>query len=151
MINLGISQRFLPLLDIAMDGTVRTLRVLLADDHADMLKIIAEIVSTKFQVVGTAENGRRALELAGVLFPDIILLDISMPVMNGFEAASCLKKAGSFAKVIFVTAHEEPGFVEAALSAGGRGYVLKRCLVTDLTLSIAKAAEGGIFVSKSIH
>jgi DNA-binding NarL/FixJ family response regulator len=143
--------------DIPMDkalpkeDAVKPLRVLLADDQEEVLQTIAEIVSEKFQVVGMAENGRRALELTYLLSPDIVLLDFSMPVMNGLDAASHLKKAGSSAKIVFLTVHDDPSFVEAALSAGGTGYVLKMCLATDLIPSILKVMEGGIFISESIH
>jgi len=131
--------------------STNNLRVLVADDQSEVRKVVTKIVAEKFQVVGMADNGRRVLELAGLLSPDIILLDISMPIMNGFEIASHLKKAGSPARVIFMTAHEDSVFVEAALSAGGWGYVTKRCLATDLIPSISKAAKGEIFVSESIH
>lgn len=136
---------------LSKKGATTNLRVLVADDQSEVLKVVTKIVSEKFQVVGMAENGRRALELAGLLSPDIILLDISMPIMNGFETASYLKKTGSSARVIFMTAHEDSGFVEAALSVGGCGYVMKRCLATDLILSISKAAKGEIFISESMH
>jgi DNA-binding NarL/FixJ family response regulator len=127
------------------------LRVLLADDQEQVRQTVAEIVSEKFQVVGLAENGRRALELAYLLSPDVVLLDVSMPVMNGLEATSRLKKAGSEAKVVVLTVHDDPSFVEAALSAGASGYVLKTRLATDLIASILIAMKGGIFISESMN
>ncbi len=128
-----------------------TPRVLLADDQEQVLQTIAEIVSERFEIVGMAKNGRRVLELVYLLSPDVVLLDVSMPVMNGFEAASRLKKAGSSAKVVFLTVHDDPGFVQAALSAGGSGYVLKTCLATDLIESILIVMRGGIFISESVR
>ena len=126
-------------------------RVLLADDQEEVRQAIAEIVSEKFQIVGIAKDGRHALELTYLLSPDVVLLDVSMPVMNGLEAASRLKKVGSSAKVVFVSIHDDPGFVQAALSAGASGYVLKTCLATDLIESILTAMKGGIFISESMH
>ena len=126
-------------------------RILLADDYEQVLCTVAELVSDRFRIVGTARNGERAVELACLLLPDVVLLDVSMPVMNGFEAASRLKEAGSSAKVVFLTVHDDPGFVEAALTAGASGYVLKACLATDLIESIEIAMGNGIFVSESMH
>jgi DNA-binding NarL/FixJ family response regulator len=133
------------------DDAKHALRVLLADDQEQVRQTVAEIISEKFQVVGLAENGRRALELAYLLSPDVVLLDVSMPVMNGLEAASRLKKAGSLAKVVVLTVHDDPSFVEAALAAGASGYVLKTCLATDLIESILIAMKGGIFISESMN
>ena len=126
-------------------------RILLADDHEQVLYTVAELVSDRFRIVGVARNGERAVELARLLSPDVVLLDVSMPVMNGFEAASRLKAAGSSAKVVFLTVHDDPGFVEAALSAGANGYVLKAYLATDLVDSILMVMDNGIFVSGSMH
>jgi DNA-binding NarL/FixJ family response regulator len=128
-----------------------TPRVVLADDQEEVRQTIANIVSEKFQVVGMAENGRHALELTYLLSPDVVLLDVSMPVMNGLEAASRLKKVGSSAKVVLVTVHDDPEFVEAALSAGASGYVLKTCLATELIESILIVMKGEIFISGSMH
>ena len=85
--------------------------VLLADDHIELLQAVARMLEGKFEVVATAKDGRRALELAHNLSPDVLLLDISMPVMNGIEAALHLKEEGSSAKVVFLTVHDDRDFV----------------------------------------
>jgi DNA-binding NarL/FixJ family response regulator len=132
--------------------TVPTIpRLFLADDQEEMLWTVAQILEGEFQIVGTAENGVGVLECAPALSPDILVLDISMPLLTGIEAALRLREAGSRARVIFLTVHEDLDFVEAALSAGAVGYVLKPAMVTDLVPAIRKALEGSIFISPSLH
>ena len=115
-----------------------------------MLQTVVLILRDEFNVVGTAENGVRAVELATRLSPDVLVLDISMPVENGIEAACQLKTLGSSARVIFLTVHRDPEFVEAALSAGALGYVLKPSLATDLIPAIWAALHGDTFISPSM-
>jgi DNA-binding NarL/FixJ family response regulator len=126
-------------------------RVFLADDQQEMLRTVAEILEGEFQIVGTAENGAGVVELAPGLCPDVLVLDMSMPVLTGIEAALRLQEAGSRARLIFLTVHEDVDFVEAALSAGAVGYVLKPSLATDLVPAIRKALDGQIFISPSVH
>ena len=126
-------------------------RILLADDQAEMLQSINLVLSEDFMIVGTVEDGKSAVELATSLRPDVLVLDISMPVLNGIEAASRLKELGSRARIIFLTVHADPEFVEAALSAGALGYVLKGFLVTDLVLAIWTVMQDHIFISPAMH
>ena len=132
--------------DVAMTAP----RILLADDHQEMLQTLVGILEDEFQIVGTAGNGMRALELAASLTPDIVVLDISMPEVNGIEAARRLREEGSLASVVFLTAHNDPDLVEAAMSAGALGYVLKSHLATDLVSAIWLALVGKTFISSSI-
>jgi DNA-binding NarL/FixJ family response regulator len=128
-------------------------RILLADDHPEMLEKVAQLLEDDFEVVAAVENGERLIETAINLDPDLIVLDISMPVLNGIEAACRLKESASRAKVIFLTMHEDPDFVTAAFSAGALGYVLKARLVTDLIPAIREVLQGHVFASPlaSIH
>ena len=126
-------------------------RILLADDQEEMLQALVEMLEDEFQIVGTAENGTRVLELTPRLAPDIVVLDISMPVLNGFEAALRLKEQCSAARVVFLTAHEDTDLVEAAMSAGALGYVVKSCLATDLVPALWQALAGRTFVSSSLN
>lgn len=126
-------------------------RVFIADDQEEMLQTVAQMLEGEFQVVGMAENGMRVLELAPSLSPDLLVLDISMPVVNGIEAAWRLKASGSSAKVIFLTVHADRDFVEAAMSAGAFGYVLKPYLATDLVPAIWTVLEGNTFVSPAMY
>ena len=126
-------------------------RVFLADDQKEMLRTTAQILGGEFQIVGTAENGVGVLELAPSLSPDVVVLDISMPVLTGIEAALRLREKGSRARVIFLTVHEDLDFVETAMSVGALGYVLKQSMATDLIPAIWKALEGRTFISPSVH
>ena len=136
---------------LAKDGVAMiTPRILLADDQEEMLQTLVEMLEGEFQIVGTAENGMRVLELTPRLAPDIVVLDISMPVLNGFEAALRLKEQCLAARVVFLTAHEDTDLVEAARCAGALGYVVKSCLATDLVPALWQALAGKTFVSPSL-
>ncbi len=128
-----------------------TPRVVLADDQSEILQSARQILGNDFRIVGTAENGAIAVELAARLSPDVLVLDISMPVQNGIEAACHLKELGSTTRVVFMTVNTEPEFVEAALFAGALGYVLKPSLASDLIPAIWAAMEGTTFISPSMH
>jgi DNA-binding NarL/FixJ family response regulator len=125
-------------------------RVLLVDDNLDMLESAAAVLSSGFEIVGRANDGRAALEAAGKLHPDVIVLDISMPGMGGLEVASRLRAAGSQAAVVFLTVHDDEEFVRAASDAGGLGYVLKPRLVSELPHAAFEASEGRRYVSTSL-
>ena len=124
--------------------------ILLADDQPEIREVVKSILSTEFKVIGTAEDGRHAVEIATNLEPDILVLDISMPVVNGLEAASQLKGKASNIKIVFLTVHGDPEFVEAALAAGALGYVLKAFVAAELIPAIWAAIHGEIFISKGI-
>jgi|HubBroStandDraft_2_1064218.scaffolds.fasta_scaffold46204_2 DNA-binding NarL/FixJ family response regulator len=127
------------------------IRILLADDQPEMLETVTRLLKEEFNVIGTVANGKRAIEAAARLAPDLVVLDISMPVLNGIEAAARLKESGSLAKAIFLTVNEDPHIVEAALSVGGRGYVLKQRLATDLIAAIRHVLSDRIFVSPPVR
>jgi len=127
------------------------IRILLADDQREILETVARLLEDEFDIVATVVNGVRAIEAAVRLAPDLIVLDISMPVLNGMEAAFQLKELGSRAKVVFLTVHEDPVLIEAALSVGARGYVLKQRLATDLIPAIRQVLDDLIFVSTSVR
>jgi DNA-binding NarL/FixJ family response regulator len=116
-----------------------------------MLETVARLLEDEFDVVAAVANGERVIEAAVRLAPDLLVLDISMPVLNGIEAAACLKEYGSRAKVIFLTVNEDPYIVEAALSVGGLGYILKQHLATDLIPAIRQVLSARIFVSPSMR
>ncbi|HKP38383.1 MAG TPA: response regulator transcription factor [Pyrinomonadaceae bacterium] len=124
-------------------------RILLADDHKEMRERIKRYLEVEFDVVEAVENGRLLLDAASRLKPDLCLLDISMPVLNGIEAAIKLRERGSTAKVLFLTIHEDPDFLEAALNTGASGYVLKRRMASDLRPAIRDALVGKTFISSS--
>jgi len=118
------------------------IRVLLADDHEAMLDRVARLLATEFGVVGTVTDGQQALDAAMALKPDVLVLDISMPVMNGIETARRLKEAGSETRIVFLTVHDDPDFAREALEAGALGYVIKQRIASDLVAAIKKAHAG---------
>jgi|SRR5271156_1528650 DNA-binding NarL/FixJ family response regulator len=119
-------------------------RILLADDHREMLEKVSQVLARDFEVVATVENGEQLIEAANRLDPDVIVLDISLPVLNGFEVVSLLKESACRAKVIFLTVYEDPTFVTAAVAAGALGYVLKTRITVDLIPTIREALRGHI-------
>lgn len=127
------------------------IRVLLADDH-DLVRegLRAWLEKQGFQVVGEASNGQEALRIALSVRPDAAILDIGMPLLNGLEAASQIKKALSNTHVIILTQHSEDQYVTEALRAGVRGYVLKSQVADDLVRAIIDVCRGSIYLSPSI-
>jgi len=133
-------------------GTVTAVpRILLAEDRQDMLQAINLALGNEFSVIGAVRDGRDAVELTNILHPDVLVLDISMPVVNGIEAAYCLKNLGSQARIIFLSIYSDQEFVEVALSTGAVGYVVKTSITTDLVPAIWAAMEGKVFISPSMH
>ena len=122
-------------------------RVLLADDHPAMLSKVRSWLEKDFEVVGAVEDGQALLSAAAELQPDVVILDITMPGLNGIEAAKQLRQAGSTAKIIFLTVHEDPDFRAAALFSGALGYVLKSRLTLDLIPAIHEVIANNSFIS----
>jgi DNA-binding NarL/FixJ family response regulator len=122
-------------------------RVLLVDDNEAMLARAASVLTPSCVIVGTVTDGPAALEAAITLQPDVIVLDVSMPEMTGFEVAVSLRKLGSKAAVVFLTVHEDEEFVLAAKAAGVIGYVVKPKLASDLIRAVREARAGRPFVS----
>jgi DNA-binding NarL/FixJ family response regulator len=122
---------------------------LVADDQQAVVEAISGLLDGKFRVVATVQDGERVIEAVKGLNPDLLLLDISMPVLSGIEAAARLKlNASSFrSKLIFVTVHQDPDYVEAAFAVGARGYVLKQRLAVDLLPAIREVLPGRTFIS----
>jgi len=125
-------------------------RVLLADDQEEVRLTVASLLQDECEIVGLAENGKQVLDLVGERSPDVLVLDIFMPVLNGIETAACLKASGCPAKVIFVSVHEDPDFVESAMSAGALGYVSKAHVATDLIPGIHRVMENHIYISPNL-
>jgi len=122
-------------------------RVLLVDDNEAMLVRASAALMPDCLIVGAVKDGPAALAAAGALRPDVIVLDISMPGMSGFEVADRLRKTGSTAAVVFLTVHDDEEFVVAAKAAGVIGYVVKPRLTSDLLRAVREAREGRPFVS----
>jgi DNA-binding NarL/FixJ family response regulator len=122
-------------------------RILVADDHSAVLESLVPILEAQFTVVGTASDGKAAVEAEEKLHPDVVILDISMPVMSGIDAAKQMRRGGSKASIVFLTVHQDTDILAASKRAGGLGYVVKNRLKTDLVFAIKEALEGRDFVS----
>ncbi len=122
-------------------------RLLLADDHTLVLEGLKKILEVDFEPVGSADNGRDLLRLAEELKPDVILLDISMPLLNGIDACKQLIKISPQAKVIFVTMHADADYVAEAFRSGASGYLLKRSAASELVNAIHEVLKGRCYVT----
>ena len=122
-------------------------RILLADDFPPFLEQTDKFLRNDYEIVGFAQDGGEALNLCLALSPDILLLDLAMPVLCGLEVAAGLKGLGCGSRIIFVTGQEDRDFVEAAFSLGVSGYVLKCRIAIDLLPAIEAALEGSTFTS----
>jgi DNA-binding NarL/FixJ family response regulator len=129
---------------------VRRPRLLLADDHRLVLEGIQRLLEPEFEVVGMAEDGRDLVDAAQRLRPDVILLDISMPLLNGIDAARQLSKSCPGSRLIFVTMHAGRAYVRAAFQAGGSGYLLKRSAPKELATAIHAVLDGRCYLSPGI-
>ena len=123
------------------------LRILLADDFPQILEQAEKLLGNQFEIVGFAHDGGEALQRCLTLNPDILLLDLSMPVLSGLEVASRLKESGCRSKIIIVTVQEDPDYIEAAFSLGVSGYVRKCRIATDLLAAIDAVRNGSTFYS----
>ena len=131
-------------------GELSKIRVLLADDHGDVLDTVARLLVPEFDVVGSFTDGYGLLSAAGRLKTDVVIADISMPILNGIEAVRRLMESGSPAQVVFLTVHESSDYVRAALATGALGYVVKPRLGVDLSVAIKEVHAGRSYVSPSI-
>ena len=125
-------------------------RIIVADDHRAMLDTLVRLLSAEFEVVAAVGDGEAALAEVEVLHPDVVVLDISMPRVDGIAAAALLKEHGSPAKVVFVTNLHHREFVRRALALGNVGFVVKDRLVADLLPAIRGVLSGATFVSPSV-
>jgi DNA-binding NarL/FixJ family response regulator len=125
-------------------------RIIVADDHDVMLDTVSALLQPDFDVVSNVNNGRDLIREAHRLQPDVIVLDITMPVLNGIEAAHKMREAGLTARLVFLTVHEQASFVNACFDEGALGYVTKSRLRTDLIPAIRDAISGHHFISPSL-
>ncbi len=127
-------------------------KVLLVDDHTIVRQGLKALLDFQdgIEVVGEAEDGRQAIEKAKQLVPDIIVIDITMPNLNGIEATRQMKKINPEMKVLVLTVHDNEEYVHQILQAGASGYLLKESAVSDLVSAINAVKKGDIFLSPSI-
>jgi DNA-binding NarL/FixJ family response regulator len=128
------------------------IRVLLAEDHTIVRKGLRSLLDdeTEIEVVGEAEDGQQAIELVQRVQPDVVLMDITMPVLNGLEATRQIKKLFPHVKVVVLTVHSSEEYIFQILRAGASGYVVKQAAVSELVQAIQAVYRGDSFLSPSI-
>lgn len=125
-------------------------RVILADDHTLVVEGIQKLLEPHFDLVGTVEDGRALLDAAKKLEPDVVIADISMPLLNGIDAARQLRKLVPDAKIVFLSMHADPTYVSEAFKAGGSGYLLKRSAASELVFAIEEVLKGRFYVTPAV-
>jgi DNA-binding NarL/FixJ family response regulator len=125
---------------------VRT-RILLADDHLEIRAVVTKMLEREYEIVESVTDGQALLEAASKLNPDLCVVDISMPIIDGIQAAAELKASGSNTKIIMLTIHEDDDFVRASFENGASGYVVKSRIASDLVVAVKEVLAGRTFVS----
>lgn len=129
---------------------MHSIRLVLADDNPEVLETLTDMLQSDYIVAGALPDGTSVLQQVGELKPDVLILDISLPDMTGFDVVRQLKKRGSGAKVIFLTVHENIDFVRAAFELDASGYVFKSRISSDLVEAINTISNGGRFSSAEL-
>ena len=125
-------------------------RVLIADDHAILAEGVRGLLEPEFEVVGVVGDGRELLAAAKKHKPDVIVADITMPSLNGIEAAAQLRDTGITAKVVILTMHRDIAYARRAMEAGASGFVLKHSVSTELITAIREALQGQTYITPMI-
>ena len=124
--------------------------VLIADDHRILAEGVRGLLESEFKVVDIVDDGRKLVETAKRLQPDVIVADITMPSLNGIEAAVQLRDAGVTSKVVFLTQHRDVAYARRAIEAGAAGYVLKHSVANELMTAIQEALRGQTYITPMI-
>lgn len=137
---------------MSMDEPRRTqLRILVADDHAVVIEGILSILKGSHEVVGVAKDGRELLEKAALLRPDVVVADLNMPLLNGFDAAQRVRKFLPKVKLVFLTMSDDRNLAAAALNLGPVGYVLKNTPASELLKAISETVRGRSYVTPKLR
>ncbi len=126
------------------------IKILVADDHPIIVVGLRSLLEPTFEVVAIVQNGRELVVAAKKLNPDVIVVDISMPLLNGIDAVRQIRNAGIQAKIIFLTMHTETNYARRALAKGASGYVLKHSVSNELLFAIQQALAGRTFVTSTV-
>ena len=129
-------------------GPMGKIRVLLADDNETILARVRTVLGEEFDIVGAVNNGQDAIAEVLRLDPDVLLMDVCMPILDGLQAASRLR-SNLRTKIVFLSVHKDPDFVDAAFAVGASGYVAKSDVTSDLVPAIQEVLKGQIYLSKS--
>jgi DNA-binding NarL/FixJ family response regulator len=125
-------------------------RVLIADDHRIFAEGLRVLLEPEFEVVGLVEDGQKLVEAASSLRPDVVVTDVSMPLLGGIEAAGRLRELGVTARVVFLTQHRDVAYAQSAMAVGAMGYVLKHAAASELVAAIREAVQGRTFITPLI-
>ena len=125
-------------------------RIFLADDHSLLLEAFTKLLESKYDVVGTATDGRKMLSMVSKLKPDVVLMDIAMPNLNGFDAGEKLKKLFPDIKLVFLTVNDDPDMVTEAFRIGASGYLLKNSAASELFQAVDAVLKSKNYVTPQI-
>jgi DNA-binding NarL/FixJ family response regulator len=122
-------------------------RVLLADDHTLLLEAFQKLLADECEIVGVATNGRALVTAAATLRPDVIVVDVTMPLLNGIDAARQIKQTDPDVRIIFLTMNEDPNLAAEAFRAGASGYLLKRSAASELVTAIREVVKHRSYIT----
>lgn len=125
-------------------------RILIADDHTLVAELCQRLLETEFNVVGVVRDGRALVRAAGELAPDVIVVDIAMPVLNGLDAGRQVKKMLPAVKLVYLTMNTDPDVAAEAFARGASGYLLKTCASAEMVLALREVLRGKTYLSKAI-
>jgi DNA-binding NarL/FixJ family response regulator len=125
-------------------------KVVLADDHTIVTEGLKALLEPEFQIVAKVDNGRAAIKAVRNFIPDVVILDISMPLLNGIDTAREIRKFDPKIKIVFLTMHTELAYVQEAFDAGASGYVIKHSASIDLQLAIRRALLGRTYITPGV-
>ena len=134
-----------------LDRSTNRLKVLIADDHSVVAEGLRSLLEKRYDVVGIVRNGRELLVKAPELKPDVIVLDIGMPLLNGLDAAERLKSSLPQTKLVFLTMNDDPNLAAAALNLGAVGYVLKHAAASELLKAVSEVLQGRAYVTAKLR
>lgn len=136
---------------LSADLRMKPPRIVLADDHPIIREGLVQILQPDFEVVAAVGDGRELLKVAEQLTPDVIVLDLSMPLLNGIEVIRQLRRAGSRSKIVVLTMHADVSYATEALEAGASGYILKQAATDELVKGILRVLSGHVYVSSELE
>jgi len=125
-------------------------RILIADDHTLVAELCRKLLETEFDVVGIVVNGRAVVREVGKLKPDLVLLDVAMPVLNGLDAGQQVKATWPAIKLVYLTVNADPEVAAEAFRRGGSAYLLKTCASTELVVAIREVLRGNTYISRKL-
>jgi len=125
-------------------------RILIADDHTLVAELCKRLLETEFEVVGVVSDGRALLRAVSDLKPDVVVVDIAMPILNGLDAGRQVKQMLPAVKLVFLTMNSDPEVAAEAFARGASGYLLKTCAAAEMVLAVREVLRGRTYLSKAL-